>query len=761
MITIDFAFFYSKEIYDEVQLLVNKWIKWFKRRISLNLTNRLMLYYILVIFLIVGATMGPTLYLFSDTMQKMNEDRALQGLEGLASIIEMNKQDALEHGSILAGNPILASAIESKDTVQILGILQPRVEKAKLDFATVTDDKGIVIARVHAPVKKGDDLTNQSNIRRALLGEEATGIESNSEMKFAIIVSIPVKNKQGEIVGAISTGYDLENNKAVDQVKKMFNTDATIFLGNVRLSTTIIKDGQRIAGTTLNEMIDQRVLRQGEKYIGQTEIVGEKYVTAYMPLIGVDERPIGAIFAGQKVANSLAARNKLICTVTGVVLVAIIFVIFLAVFMAKGIVTPIRTIARIAGLVAIGDLTQHVEITSRDEVGRMGNAFNHMVNQLKKLIAALNCEIQERKQIEVMVRQSEKRYRLLAENVTDVIWTMDLSGKLTYISPSVQRLRGYTVEEALELTTEQWLTSSSAAIAVRNIQWLNEMIKSGQKIESRRLELEIRCKDGTLVWVESTCSGIYNADGEIYGIQGVDRDITDERQLERKIRQDVQLAGKLQKALLPGDANNELFIVRAAYAPLREVSGDFYNYLFHSDGILRGYISDISGHGIATALNSAAVRFSLDEALGKKLTLELVQSVNTKLVEYLSDETFVALIMFEFDFYAKTVTLVTGGINHFLASTQQFNGLVTMPGGLIGLFEVADLNIVKVPIQPGDAFYFVTDGLMDLIKDNMPDQVHDFEKSIDFLEEQIQKTSKLDDCSMLCVKIQNLYNQYF
>ncbi|MBP2629367.1 MAG: putative sensor protein, partial [Firmicutes bacterium] len=584
------------------------------------------------------------------------------------------------------------------------------------------------------------------------------GIESNSEMKFAIIVSIPMKNKQGEIIGVISTGHNLENNKVVDQAKKMFNIDATIFLGNVRLSTTIIKDGQRIVGTTLNEMIDQKVLRQGEKYIGQTEIVGEKYVTAYMPLIGVDERPIGVIFSGQKVADSLAARNKLICTVTVVVLVAIIFVIFLAVFMAKGIVTPIRTISRIAGLVAIGDLNQHVEITSRDEVGRMGHAFNHMVSQLKKLIAALNCEIQERKQIEVMVRQSEKRYRLLAENVTDVIWTMDLSGRLTYISPSVQRLRGYTVEEALELTTEQRLTPSSAAIAVREIQCINDMIESGQKIESRRLELEVRCKDGTLVWVESTCNGIYNTDGDVYGIQGVDRDITDERHLERKIRQDVQLAGKLQKALLPGDVNNELFIVRTAYAPLREVSGDFYNYFLYSDGILRGYVSDISGHGIATALNSSAVRFTLDEALGKKLTLELMQKVNTKLVEYLSEETFIALIMFEFDFYAKTVTLVTGGINHFLASTQQFNGLVTMPGGLIGLFDVADLNIVKMPIQPGDTFYFATDGLMDLIKGNMPDQVHDFEKSTGFLKEQIQKKSKLDDCSIVCVKIQNLYN---
>jgi|GEM_PF-2605801 len=734
---------------------LKKNIDWSNREISINLTNKLMLCFTLVIFLIIGATMGPTLYLFSDTMQKINEDRALQGVEGLASIIEIYKQDALNHGSVLADNPILASAIEEKDTVKILGILQPTVKKANLDFATVTDNKGIVIARTHASGKKGDDLTNQSNIRRALLGEATEGIESNSEIKIAALAGIPVKNSQGEIVGVISTGYNLENNKAVDQVKMMFNTDATIFLGDVRLSTTIIQDGQRIIGTTLNEMIDQRVLRHGQKYIGQAEIIGEKYITAYMPLIGVDQKPIGVIFAGQKVVETIKAKNKLIYIVAGVVLAVVIVVVFLAMFMARGIVNPIKIIARAAGLVAMGDLTQCVEITSKDEVGMMSKAFNHMVSQLKQLIAKLDSELQERKRIEAIVSQSEELFRLLAENATDVIWTMDLLGRFTYISPSVQRRRGYTVEEALQQTTDQWLTPCSAAIAMRDIQCIRAMVESGQRVESRRLELEVRCKDGSLVWVEATCNGIYNSAGEILGILGVDRDITDERQLERKIHLDVQLAGRLQKALLPGDKENELFIIRTAYVPLREVSGDFYNYLLHSEGILRGYVSDISGHGIATALNSAAVRFILDAALDKNLTLELAQGVNASLLKYLSDEIFVALIMFEFDFYEKTVTLVTGGINHLLASTQQFNGLVTIPGGLFGLFEAADLNIVKIPIQSGDAFYFTTDGLMDLIKDNMLDQVNDFDKSVDFLQRQAQRTSKGDDCSALCIKIQD------
>lgn len=117
-------------------------------------------------------------------------------------------------------------------------------------------------------------------------------------------------------------------------------------LGNVRLATTIQKDGQRILGTILNEEIDQTVLRQGGTYIGQAEIIGEPYIAAYMPLMGVDEKPIGVIFAGQKVAETIKARNKLVYILVSVIVVAVIVVIFIALFMAKGIVNPIKIIVR-------------------------------------------------------------------------------------------------------------------------------------------------------------------------------------------------------------------------------------------------------------------------------------------------------------------------------------------------------------------------------------------------------------------------------
>ena len=184
---------------------MTNFMKWMNREIATNLTNKLMFNFILVIIVIVAATMGPTLYLFSDTMQKMNEDQALQGVEGLNSIIEMYKQDAVRHGLVLADNVILANAIEEKDAGKIMKILLPTISEANLDFAAVMDHEGIVIAQINDFYNNDENLTSQLTIRQSLLGKAIGGIEVRHGMKLAIIAGIPVKNSQGKTVGVIST----------------------------------------------------------------------------------------------------------------------------------------------------------------------------------------------------------------------------------------------------------------------------------------------------------------------------------------------------------------------------------------------------------------------------------------------------------------------------------------------------------------------------------------------------------------------------
>lgn len=162
------------------------------------------------------------------------------------------------------------------------------------------------------------------------------------------------------------------------------------------------------------------------------------------------------------------------------------------------------------------------------------------------------------------LRNSERRYRSLADNVSDVIWAMDMDLTFTYYSPSVAQLRGYTAEQAMAKTLQETLTPASYRTAI-------EALKEGMSLEikepnnrsgTRTLELEEYCEDGSTVWVETKVSFLRDEDDRPIEILGVTRNITERKQNEATIK---QLAFFDQVTGLP---NRVLFKDRLAMAVL-------------------------------------------------------------------------------------------------------------------------------------------------------------------------------------------------
>lgn len=141
----------------------------------------------------------------------------------------------------------------------------------------------------------------------------------------------------------------------------------------------------------------------------------------------------------------------------------------------------------------------------------------------------------ERARSQEALRLSEVRHRLLADHASDVIWTMDLAGHFTYVSPSVEKLRGYSAAEVMQQTLDQVLTPDSARLARASIRQNAETVRRGEKLPEQRHELEQPCKDGSTIWTEVTTSGIYAPSGEFLGLLGVTRDITDRRRTEARM----------------------------------------------------------------------------------------------------------------------------------------------------------------------------------------------------------------------------------
>jgi PAS domain S-box-containing protein/putative nucleotidyltransferase with HDIG domain len=155
--------------------------------------------------------------------------------------------------------------------------------------------------------------------------------------------------------------------------------------------------------------------------------------------------------------------------------------------------------------------------------------------------------ITERKKTEQELRDSERMYRLLADNMYDTVWLMDMDLKTTYISPSAARLTGYSVPELLGMPMERYVTHESLQIGLAA--FAEDMLRLQEDpayTPARTLELEFYRKDGSTFWNASTFSLIKDGEGRPAGIIGVGRDISERRKSDDRLQRSYD---KLQKAM--------------------------------------------------------------------------------------------------------------------------------------------------------------------------------------------------------------------
>ncbi len=172
---------------------------------------------------------------------------------------------------------------------------------------------------------------------------------------------------------------------------------------------------------------------------------------------------------------------------------------------------------------------------------------------------AVKEDISERKRSDEALRLSEARHRLLADNARDVIWTMGPDGSITYVSPSVLTVRGFTPEEAMRQPIEEILTPASQTISLGYFTKLYADLAAGRPVESFRGELEYRCKDGSTIWTEVMAHPLFGDQGFVE-LLGVTRDISEHKRLVLELQHaNAELARMATTDPLTGVRNRRYF----------------------------------------------------------------------------------------------------------------------------------------------------------------------------------------------------------
>lgn len=195
--------------------------------------------------------------------------------------------------------------------------------------------------------------------------------------------------------------------------------------------------------------------------------------------------------------------------------------------------------------------------------------------------------------------ESEKKYRLIAENTAETISILDLNLRYKYISPAIYRTKGFTPEEAMAKSLEETIAPECLEEALGMFVRKMDLLKKGllDLDQSYRLEMQEYCKDGSLIWVDSSISFITDEDNMPVGILSVSRDITQmkETKLELK-RLNEELEERVKERTRELEvANRELaaFTYSVSHdlrAPVRSIQG-------FSEAVLDDYGDKLDGQG--------------------------------------------------------------------------------------------------------------------------------------------------------------------
>lgn len=226
-----------------------------------------------------------------------------------------------------------------------------------------------------------------------------------------------------------------DNTEFVDSVKEATGSPVTIFLGDTRIATSVLKDGKRVIGTKAADNVVSRVLKDGKEFTGDATVIDSLYQSKYVPLKDSSGNIVGMLFIGVSKSASSAQINNLILVIGLISIIALSISIIIFTQFTNGIIKNIKKILTSLNKISAGDLTEVCEVKSSDETKEIADSINNMCEGISHLVYGM--------------KQSSIKLQHDADNLSSL--SIQMSASTEEVSTAISQVASGTGTQAGDL----------------------------------------------------------------------------------------------------------------------------------------------------------------------------------------------------------------------------------------------------------------------------------------------------------------------
>jgi methyl-accepting chemotaxis protein len=381
--------------------------------------------------LVGGVVYWTSFYLLSRAVYNYSQSEVKE-MAGLArGYVDSLKDKAVTTTGLLAERQELVAALEKGNKEAVQNLANSYVKARQVSVLTVTDKDGNVVARGHSD-KAGDNVSTQVAVKSTLAGQPFTGIEEGTIAKLSLRAGNPIKSGN-VVIGSVTAGFDLSSESFVDEVKKIYGVECTIFQGDTRAATTIMKDGKRAIGTRMdNPQVIETVLKKGEMFLNVNKILGKNYDTAYWPLKDVEGKIVGMFFIGKD-------RELMEKALYGTIIPAFIAALIIGLIMAAVNYYSVQRIVGVLNHVISGLTTSHEQVSAAS--AHVALASQELAEGTSEQAASLeetSASLGEMSSMTIQNADSAEHARTMTEDARHVV--EKVSGHMDEMSSAIEEI---------------------------------------------------------------------------------------------------------------------------------------------------------------------------------------------------------------------------------------------------------------------------------------------------------------------------------